>query len=81
MVECNKPNLYMYATKAVMSCKGAGHTSGRPKSFLKKLSISIALLYDLAVLGASEWFNRKSISGPKLSRGTPQEGLMEFVLL
>ena len=36
MVECDQPNLYMYATKAVMSCKGAGHTSGRPKSFLKK---------------------------------------------
>ena len=49
MVECDKPNLYMYATKAVMSCKGAGHTSGRPKSFLNKLNISIALMYKLAV--------------------------------
>lgn len=81
MVECDKPNVYMYATKAVMSCKGAGHTSGRPKSFLKKLDISITLLYDLAVLGTSEWFNRKSISDPKLSRGTPQEYLMELDLL
>jgi len=71
----------MYVTKAVMSCKRASHTSGRPKSFLNKLNISIALLYDLAVLGASEWFNRKSISGPKLPRGTPQECLMEFDLL
>jgi hypothetical protein len=73
--------MYMYATKAVMFCKGAGHTSVRPKSLLNKLNISIALLYDLAVLGASEWFNRKYISGPKLSRGTPQECLMEFDLL
>ena len=81
MVECDKPNLYMHATQAVMSCKGVGHTSGRPKYFLNKPNISIALLYDPAVLGASEWFNRKSISGPKLSRGPPQECLMEFDLL